>query len=338
MESSGKMRAEGPATAVRSSLALHVVKGVHTGAQIPLASTTMMLIGTGDDCDVILSDTGVAKHHCILSTHSDGIMVRPLGASVTVQGQPHERGIGLPLPWGACVELGEAAFEVVAQSSELDSAEGAVQELEAAPRERARPPFQRSRWVIGLVLLGAAAFELQPMILTARSHSTESAEAAGQAAVVSGERRSGTAVAQDVAEVLRLSGISGETTYDGDGAVRVRGHLGDPAHVAAIVQSRAMHEIAGLKRVLVFNLDSPDEPASLAPSSAPAAPVRDPTRIILALGGVHPCVVTADGSRYRVGAVLPQGGRLRGVVNGTVLIERDGHIVRLNVLDQGVGS
>jgi type III secretion protein D len=154
---------------------------------------------------------------------------------------------------------------------------------------------------------------------------------------VSGEHRSGSAVAQDVAEVLRLSGIAGETVYDGDGAVKVRGHLGDPAHLAAIVQSRAMREITGLKRVLVFNLDNPDEP-STAPASAPAAPLRNPTRIILALGGTHPCVVTADGSRYRVGAVLPQGGRLRGVENGTVLIERDGHIVRLNVLDQGVGS
>ncbi len=336
METSARVKRKGTETASGQSLALHVVKGVHAGALIPLTSNAMLLIGAGDDCDVILSDSGVAKHHCILSAHSDGIVVRPLGASLTLRGELHEPGNGVPLPEGVSVELGDAALEVIAHASELEGTAGTLNESPPSHEGGMRHPFYRSRWVIGLLLVAATAFELQPMILTARSHSIESEGEAGKGAQLAGKQRSGTAIAQDVAEVLRLSGISGEAVYDGSGTVKVRGHLGDPANVAAIVQSRAMHEIAGLQRVVVFNLDETPPPAP-SPSPAPA-PVRDPTRIILALGGNNPCVVTADGSRYHVGAILPQGGRLRGVQGGAVLIERSGHIVRLNVLDQGVGG
>jgi Inner membrane component of T3SS, cytoplasmic domain len=342
--SATKVKTIGTQAASGQSLALHVVKGVHTDALTPLAASSMLLIGSSDDCDVILSDAGVVKHHCILSAHSDGITVRPLGASVTLHGQRHEPGNGVQLLSGVQVELGGAAFEVIAHNFELADTNGALHHASlplqgsAAREDRMRHPFHRSRWVIGLVLLAAAAFELQPMILTARSHSTESEEAAAKSAIVAGRQRSGSAVAQDVAEVLRLSGISVDAVYDGNGTVKVSGHLGDPANVAAIVQSRAMHEIAGLQRVVVVNLDEPNPPAP-APASAPAAaPLRDPTRIILALGGNNPYVVTADGSRYHVGETLPQGGRLRGVQNGAVLVERSGHIVRLNLLDRGIGG
>jgi hypothetical protein len=340
METSARVKTKSTRTVSGQSLALHVVKGVHTDALIPLASTPMLLIGSSDDCDVILSDSGVAKHHCILSAQSSEITVRALGAGLTLQGQRYEPGNGVPLPRGVSVELGDAAFEVVLQSVELEADNGTAYDPSMAQEDRVRNPFHRSRWVIGVVLLAAAVFELQPMMLTARSHSTESEGAVGTGAAVAGKQRSGSEVAQDVAEVLRLSGISSEAVYDGGGTVRVRGHLGDPATVAAIVQSRAMREIEGLQRVLVYNLDAPPPPPP-APVAAPVstpAPVRDPTRIILALGGSNPYVVTADGSRYHLGAMLPQGGRLRGVQNGAVLLERDGHIVRLNVLDRGIGG
>lgn len=338
METSAKVKTKSTRTASGQSPALHVVKGVHTDALIPLGSPPALLIGSSDDCDVILSDSGVAKHHCILSSHSDGITVRPVGAGLTLQGQHYVPGIGVPLSYGISVELGNAAFEVVAHSPELVADNSTLYAPSVPQEDRARHPFHRSRWVIGLVLVAAAIFELQPMILTARSHSTESDGAVGKSATVAAKQRSGSAVAQDVAEVLRLSGISGDSIYDGDGTVKVRGHLGDPATVAAIVQSRAMREIEGLQRVVVYNLDESPPPAP-SPAPAPAAaPVRDPTRIILALGGSNPYVVTADGSRYHLGAILPQGGRLRGVQNGAVLMERDGHIVRLNVLDRGVGG
>jgi hypothetical protein len=44
-------------------------------------------------------------------------------------------------------------------------------------------------------------------------------------------------------------------------------------------------------------------------------------------------VVTADGSRYYVGASLPQGGRLAGVKEGEVLVERDGRTEHWKLTD-----
>jgi hypothetical protein len=37
-------------------------------------------------------------------------------------------------------------------------------------------------------------------------------------------------------------------------------------------------------------------------------------------------VIASDGSRYYVGATLPRGGRLAGVQDGEILVERDGQV------------
>jgi Inner membrane component of T3SS, cytoplasmic domain len=319
-------------TSSTHSLALRVVKGIHSGALIPLASIDTLLIGASDDCDVILSDAGVAKHHCILCVRGDVMTVRAVDTNLMVEGKSQEPGIGVALPHGASVELGGAEFEVAAHSCEAEAAEGARLDRRRPHGARMRDLFHRSRWAIGLVLFAAVAFELQPMELNAGPYSarSEATTAVVKSVVAADTRKSDDTAARDVAEVLRLSGISGQTVYEGNGTVTVRGHLGDPTNVASIVQSRAMHEIAGLKQVRVLNLDQEE------PAPAPAAPVNatgDQTRIILAIGGNDPCVVTADGKRYYLGATLPQGGRLRGVQDGEVLLERSGRIVRLNPLD-----
>jgi type III secretion protein D len=129
--------------------------------------------------------------------------------------------------------------------------------------------------------------------------------------------------------VLRLSGITCEARYNGDGTVTVRGHLGDSQALAAIVNSRAIREIVGLKRVMAVNLDQAGRSAQ--------GPV-DGTRIVSVVASADPYVVTADGSRYYVGASLPQGGRLAGVKEGEVLVERDGRTEHWKIAEPGHGS
>jgi type III secretion protein D len=106
--------------------------------------------------------------------------------------------------------------------------------------------------------------------------------------------------------------------------------LGDPKALATIIQSRAMREIVGLKRVLAMNLDDPH--GSSSPTQV------DSTRIVSAISGDDPYVVTADGSRYYVGAELPQGGRLAGVQGDDVLIERNGQVEHLRLRAARLGS
>jgi len=113
--------------------------------------------------------------------------------------------------------------------------------------------------------------------------------AAGQAiaaaAVIS---RSGASIAHDVAEVLRLSGITCEAQYNGTGAVTVSGHLGDPKALEAIIESRSVSEIVGLKRVLAINLDHPGGPMY--------GTAFDSTRILSVVASADAYVVTADTS------------------------------------------
>jgi len=80
----------------------------------------------------------------------------------------------------------------------------------------------------------------------------------------------------------------------------------------------------GLKRVVSVTRDHGGNAAGL--------PV-DGTRIVSVVASADPYVVTADGSRYYVGASLPQGGKLAGVKEGEVLVERDGHTEHWKLAD-----
>jgi type III secretion protein D len=173
--------------------------------------------------------------------------------------------------------------------------------------------------MLGAVAVGFGTRSTPPVVAPSR-------------AVAQTEARPGPSIAQDVVEVLRLSGIASEGKYTSAGTVTVTGHLGDPHALEAIIQSRAMREIVGLKRVVVANLDHP--------GAAGAGTPVDGTRVVSAIDGKDPYVVTADGSRYYAGASLPQGGKLVGVHAGEILVERNGQIEhqRLDTRPGGDGS
>jgi len=175
--------------------------------------------------------------------------------------------------------------------------------------------FHRFRWTSIAVLPLAVA--VASVLTPARQEPVQPVKPAIQMEA----GRPGTEIARDVAEVLRLSGIASEATYNGSGTVTVRGRLGSQQALAKIIDSRAIHDIVGLKRVVALNLDHPGELVT----------GMDGTRIVSAVSGDDPYVVTADGSRYYVGASLPQGGKLSGVQGTEVLITHDGRIERLQL-------
>jgi type III secretion protein D len=111
--------------------------------------------------------------------------------------------------------------------------------------------------------------------------------------------------------------------------VAVHGHLGDPSALAKVVQSRAMREITGLERVSVVNLDQP---------AAPSAGNGDSTWVVRVIPSKDPYVIAADGSRYYVGATLPRGGRLAGVQDGEMLVDRDGRVEHVKLSGSPPGS
>ena len=311
------------------SVTLRIVSGVHAGASLTLASGDMVMIGAGEDCEVILSDPDIAKHHCLVSLTSGRVAVRPVDAAITLSdGTTHQAGEVLWISPGIEVSLGGAAFEVTADSSSgIFRGIPKVRVVRRPRSDAAARWHRRLRWAVAAAVVTAVACRLVP---GARESQPTHANISHDKTMTVMQAPTGVAVAHDVTEVLRLSGIPCDAHYDGNGVVTVRGHFGDPHAVRSIVLSRAMHEIEGLKRVLVLNLDQPGTPA--------VEPEPPGGRIVTAVSGRDPYVTTADGSRYYVGAALPERGRLSGVADGEVLIERDGKIEHLKLPDTVPGS
>jgi len=293
-------------------LALKIKTGVHAGAVIRLDEASLLVIGSSDDCDVILADAGVSSHHCVLQKQGDQFFLRTIEGGVEVAGRKHDPGVTLLVVPGSAVKVGSAEFQL----------ENGVPVPEKEPVPVAVVPRHWSLSIaLGGLIVTVAAFLAISFQISAHS---VSATVEHDVPIVQTTNRSGPAIAHDVAEVLRLSGINCEAQYNGDGQVTVSGHLGDPQSLSTIVKSRAVREIVGLKRVVAVNLDHGGKAAGL--------PV-DGTRIVSVVASADPYVVTADGSRYYVGASLPQGGKLAGVKEGEVLVERDGHTEHWKLAD-----
>ncbi|MEA3181647.1 MAG: hypothetical protein QOI59_5170 [Gammaproteobacteria bacterium] len=295
-------------------LALRITTGLHQGGVIRLDTADLLVIGSSDDCDVILADAGVAAHHCVLQKQGDRFLLRTIEGATGVGGQAQIPGVTIFVGPGVPVTVGSAALEIVSTAPVVAP----------PPVPATQVPLPR-RWSMTVALGGliATVFAVLAASFGISAHSTQGT-AEHDVPVVVTTARSGAAIAHDVAEVLRLSGINCEAQYNGDGTVTVSGHLGDPQSLSAIVKSRAIREIVGLKRVMAVNLDHAGRGAN---------PAVDGTRIVSVVASADPYVVTADGSRYYVGASLPQGGKLAGVKEGEVLVERDGHTEHWKLAD-----
>jgi pSer/pThr/pTyr-binding forkhead associated (FHA) protein len=312
--------------------ALKMTAGLHKGAVIRLDTADMLVIGASDDCDVILADAGVRSHHCVLKRQGDKFFLRTIEGALNVNGHEQNPGATIFVPPRVPVAIGNAAFEIVATALPVDvPAQVKANEDSSAKAPPSRPHSVSQMLRRRPLSITAAVAAIIATVLTVRAISlgigAQSAQgAAGQASAVAAvTSRSGASIAHDVAEVLRLSGITCEAQYNGDGAVTVSGHLGEPNALEAIVKSRAIREIVGLKRVMAINLDHPGR--SMHGTTV------DGTRIVSVVASADPYVVTADGSRYYVGASLPQGGRLAGVKEGEVVVERDGHTEHWKLTD-----
>jgi hypothetical protein len=62
---------------------LTIIAGAHVGATFALTEE-MMLIGADADCDIWLSDAGLASRHAALLIDDRGLAIRPLDGAVIV--------------------------------------------------------------------------------------------------------------------------------------------------------------------------------------------------------------------------------------------------------------
>src|SRR3546814_13433714 len=65
---------------------LRILEGLHAGASRDLAEQEMILVGSGDDCDIVLDDQGVARHHALINLVGRMASQRGLGAPLRLHG------------------------------------------------------------------------------------------------------------------------------------------------------------------------------------------------------------------------------------------------------------
>ena len=124
-------------------------------------------------------------------------------------------------------------------------------------------------------------------------------------------------LARDVTEVFRVNGVAVQADVTGPGRVAVQAAERDTDRLAR-AEEVVHRDVRGLEQLAVHNTAKPLPP--------PAPPVvDDPNKRISSLVPGDPAyLVTADGARYFVGAMLPTGHRITQIENSRVTLERDG--------------
>ena len=130
-------------------------------------------------------------------------------------------------------------------------------------------------------------------------------------------------VAREVAEVFRVNGVAVKASVAAPGQVDAVAAERDTDRLAR-AEEVVRRDVRGLEQLSVRNTAKPLPP--------PAPPVfDDPGKRIASLITAEPAyIVTADGSRYFVGALLPSGHRVTHINPGSVTLELHGQQTTLN--------
>jgi type III secretion protein D len=138
--------------------------------------------------------------------------------------------------------------------------------------------------------------------------------------------RVGEEIDAAVRDVYRMNGVAAKTlspvALSDVGTVRVQTHERDEKKLQQI-EIVARRDVTGLT-----NLQAENTPPQMVPE--PTQVIDDPgKRVASIVTGVTPYVVTADGTRYFVGALLPSGHRLASISDQQVMLDKDGKLTPL---------
>ncbi len=88
---------------------LRVVRGTHQGAEVKLAAGGFLIIGSGDDCDIVLSgDDEVSTHHCVISLADNRFTLRAVDAAVSLDGTLIDPGEPVSIAAHELIQIGTA--------------------------------------------------------------------------------------------------------------------------------------------------------------------------------------------------------------------------------------
>ena len=132
--------------------------------------------------------------------------------------------------------------------------------------------------------------------------------------------RTNDGLIQNVSDMLRTNGYAAEVRALGPGVLTAAVSGGDPARLD-LVRRTALRDVAGLKQ-LVMNGDADRDAGLLVEGDADK-------RVVSVVGGDDGYVQTRDGSRYFVGAMLPDGHTVTAIEGQSVTVQKDGRTTNL---------
>lgn len=315
-------------------LELRVLAGRQAGARARLDAHEGQLVcglHAGNHTDTQFADillaSGLDFQVRLLPTAPGRVGLQVLSGLAVLGGQTLEAGTAVH-PWapGQPLQLGDATV-AYGPADQADWPEPVMLDddddtpVPATPRTAPRPLAEGLFTAVGLAMvLGGALLAWQGGTLR------QAGDAMAQVVPPAHAAPAAPDVAASVVEVFRLHGISAQPSWSPQGELVLATRERDPARVQAATAA-AQRDLPRLPPLRVDN----QPPA--APPSGPAPTVDDPAKRLVAVidNSDSPYFVTADGSRYFNGALLPSGHRVVEIAERAVVVERDGQRTRLTL-------
>jgi type III secretion protein D len=337
---------------------LQVLAGAQQGARTPLPAGTAVSVSGVVDSDVVLRGAG-GERRITLAAEGETLLLHVVEGEAEAAGQRFAAGQSATLALATPVAIGDARIVVVRSGGAAETPPAAAPRP-AAPAFPARRWSRRlatGGGAVAAVSIGVLAFAYnaapagptpaqQALRAEAVLHGAGlqrlSARTAGNGTVrvdgyldthaqrVKAEQLLGAEgiaaqwqvfvneqVASAVQDVFRVNGVQARVEAVGPGAVRVSAQVAD-GHLLDSLRGIAKRDVPGLAAIDVRN-----DPLPAVAAATPA--IDDPgKRVSAVVPGETPYVVTADGTRYFQGAMLPTGHRIAGIEERRVVLEING--------------
>ena len=350
----------------QSNNVLRIVDGLHAGASRVLADEEMILVGSGEDCDIVLADDAVAAHHALISLVGGRFLVRALDAPVKVGAQDIHPGDPVELSAVQQVRIGEA---VIAFGRENDPAWDEFVTV-FAPNDEEQAPrsgfVRKLPWIGGIAALSLASLAIFAAVLPApdqgpdqrerlttllqehRVANVQITDGAKGGATVTGavddsatlERLRNQVRAENIDATLQIR--TGEHIA-GDVAEMFRGQsipvqaryvgngdvevVGDFKDGAEIERLAQSRAIADIPGVQRILPRTPTGLLSQGEAEQPQAPPE--AHIVQIVRGENPHLLSSDGQRFVTGEMIPGKGKLISIGEFAHVLGANGELTKV---------